>query len=234
MSAHKCSMLSNHHSAWPPEKSQDVSYLLDTSTSICTYTRHLLVSTHWCSLQFWRKVGQGSEERWVRKGSWAGNPTTIGFAIQVTFVVNEKVYLFLYSALCALTFTWLLSEGQLQWKSHQHSFSRPWLQWAPCRLHVHINQIQIILGCPRSWASEELKKKKKKHSNCFAQHNKRIPLSEQQGRINSFRGQKKPSHYTVFAVLMLRYKNRTLTYYSWVVLYFTSLYLSSKHNEGGT
>lgn len=150
MPVHKCSMLSNHHSAWPPEKSQDVSYLLDTNTSICTYTRHLLVST--------TGVHYSSEERWVRKGSWAGNPTTIGFAIQVTFIVNEKVHLFFYSAFCALTFTWLHSEGQLQLKSHQHSFSRPWLQWALCRLHVHVNQIQIIQGCSWSWASEELKK----------------------------------------------------------------------------
>lgn len=51
MSAHKCSTLSNHRSAWPPQKSHDVSYLLDTSTGICTYTRHLGVSTHWRSLQ---------------------------------------------------------------------------------------------------------------------------------------------------------------------------------------
>lgn len=63
-------------------------------------------------------------------------------------------------------------------------------------------------------------------------------MREQQGRINSYSKQKKPSHYTVFAVLILQ-KQDTFTYYSLVLFYFTSLYLSykqstsAKHNEGG-
>lgn len=218
MSAHKCSTLSNHHSAWPPQKSHDVSYLLDTSTGICTYTRHLCVSTHWRSLQLWRKVDQVYKE------------ITLGFAIQVTphsewrslplplqCVVRTEVHL------ASLWRPTAMEESSAFFLKSLAAVSS--LQAArTCKPNTDYSGLSMVLGFRGI--------KKIKDSNCFAQCNKRIPLSEQQGRINSLGGQKKPSHYTVFAVLMLCYKNRTLAYYSWVLLYFTSLYLSSKHNEG--
>jgi len=75
------------------------------------------------------------------------------------------------------------------------------LQPAPCRLHAGDKPSQDYSGLSAVLGFRGINKK---DSNCFAQRNKRIPLTEQQGRINSFSKQKKPSHYTVFAALILQ------------------------------
>lgn len=118
-------------------------------------------------------------------------------------VVNEGISLFLFSALFVIKFTWPDSEGQLQSSSHHQLCSWRFVcSEIPTGYTWGVNLARIIQGCLQVWGFRGINKKR--DSNCFAQCNKRILLTEQQGRIKSFSRQKKPNHYAVFAVLLLQ------------------------------